>query len=401
MPRNTVNEKHEVLELWAVLEVQKIWRAMDGKIPLSSLDEGERDRLGWALTFLADAGFSPQTLRDERNAIAHYDDRFQTADARACAATIQLVLEEILGSSRFESLWNSLQKKWSRAPFATRRERQDLLRRYETLFGGIRNHNDLTRIQQDAITHGEFGRCVKTRDRASHPNPPPTSKEVQEVLETFRTYSTRLRKQKRIAINKKTINKKTTTQPTIKPPVVPPAQTSNIPATGRGPKNDAEKKSLRDKKLAEAAQLAKAQADAEIKAARDARRQRKIDEKKKQIELDAQAQSFHKVALSKPLREMNTAERKHIYRSLIWSFIWSIGTVLLLTTLLLFSIAVAFMFPPMWIIAWIPFAFYYFVRMLDLIMPLWGAILVVAGIPVAALTSLLHTSIGWMKFRAD
>ncbi|MFN5840564.1 MAG: hypothetical protein ACK45J_06075, partial [Acidimicrobiaceae bacterium] len=182
MGRESVNAKHEFLELWAILERQKVWLSISNQSSVDPLNELETERRIACLRFLDSQDLLASELRDLRNTIAHYDPTIDQWDVSGHSAILRRLNEIILGRDRFDRLWNRLQSEWSQEKFATRRQRQDLLRRWEDLFDGLLDYWDLMPEQRASISEKDFERSKKARHSSSHPNPPPLSREVSDVM---------------------------------------------------------------------------------------------------------------------------------------------------------------------------------------------------------------------------
>lgn len=406
MPRNSVDEKHELLELWGILEVQKVWRAMEGRIPYSSLSEKQKNRHDWSVDILDEAGFDPRSLKELRNSIAHYDPDAEQWNVKQCSDVVRLLLDEILGTERFEQLWTSLQAEWSHESMASRRERQDLLRRFEQLFGGERDYADLDSAQKNSITHSQFMKCLRSRDRASHPNPPPTSVDVQEALEIFRTYSRNLgqvKKSKELlaerekkALAREKASRARATRASIEATENARAERERLDNEKTKQETAEAKRIVSEQLQREQKRLKAAETKAHLAAARETRRREKLDQELRRSELQTWAREFHAAAMkANRSGDASKQQAQHLRKSMLWSIRQSVLLLIILSVLMGLSVPLALMFPLFWIIAAVPYVIYLLVDFLAGFLPTMLIVLLLAVVPILALSAMIREDMGW------
>jgi len=370
MGRESVNAKHEFLELWAILERQKVWLSISNQSSVDPLNELETERRIACLRFLDSQDLLASELRDLRNTIAHYDPTIDQWDVSGHSAILRRLNEIILGRDRFDRLWNRLQSEWSQEKFATRRQRQDLLRRWEDLFDGLLDYWDLMPEQRASISEKDFERSKKARHSSSHPNPPPLSREVSDVMAIFRGYSTKLRQKK------KSQEKIETARAAEESAARAEVARRLLEEAKRNEREQLVKKRAQEKEAAANAERLRRQEQEKLarESAKSLKQAQKAQASIARENFRSWAVKFHEEAIvaADNKEHLTTAQRKHLRISRRRSYMSVVWALLVVAPVGLILVFMSFFFPPLFLVSWVFIVVYLFGHLLvNLGIPTW------------------------------
>ena len=395
MGRESVNAKHEFLELWAILERQKVWLSLSSKVHTEQLSEREVQRRRACISFLDLHDLQPWELKEVRDTIAHCDPSVDLLDISVHSTILRRLNEIILGYERFERLWNHQQSEWSQEKFATRRQRQNLLRRWEDLFDGLFDYWDLMPSQRDSITEQDFERSKKARHSSSHPNPPPSAEEVTEVMAIFRGYSTKLRQKKKS--DEKIAARREAEILSVK------AEAARRQAEEA---NRIEREHLAKKKE-EAARAERLRRQEDGKRARQSakslRREQKARTALERENFRRWSTNFHEESINAAHNKerLTEAQRRHLRSSRMHSYVAVVWALLLTSITGLLLVLMSFLFPPLFLLSWIFFLVYLFGHLLvNLGIPTWIIVCIYAA-PVVLISEYIHEKYGARYVTAE
>jgi len=186
----TIDQRHELLELWAMLERHPLFRTDEYDDVEQTYAEAARE-LG-----LHSANFT--RIRNVRNLIAHPDAGVsQERVVRSCSQ-LRAALVKIHGYEKFHQMWSLQLGNWATEIRAPRSARDEVLRSFQRTFGSAREHGDLEDPIRQSISFDQFRQCRSVRDRCSHPAPPPFADDVRRALDTLRGASERVAGARRV-----------------------------------------------------------------------------------------------------------------------------------------------------------------------------------------------------------